>query len=269
LTSAPPPARATTSSKRSVPSTRCIFSSSPGSAGAASIAARTASGVSCRDCAIPDTNCSSIESSNDVCISRAGVAHLTARERLGGALVLADALHLERDAELLEQAAEEQELAGEPDDRRTRRLGDEQLLRRGRHVVFEIAGERLGLEIRDRAPAVLAEPRDRVADLLRLRPADLERAHAQHHRREPAVALGLASRRAATRAGAAARRSGARAAAARRSRRTSPRCRARARCPARSRALGRSHQPIAISTSSAEQTRRSASSMTFPIVEEA
>ena len=70
---------------------------------------------------MPATNCASIESSSEFAISRLAADILPLGERLGGALVLADALHLDADAELLPEPAEEDVLGREPDHRRARR----------------------------------------------------------------------------------------------------------------------------------------------------
>src|SRR5262245_40233281 len=117
--------------------------------------------------------------------------HLRLGVALDRALVLADALVLDVDAELLEQAAVEEVLGREAHEGRVAARRRDHLVRRAREVVRRIA-EALELEHRERALALLAELLDRLADLLRLGPAELERAHAEHHAVEPRVARGLA-----------------------------------------------------------------------------
>ena len=110
------------------------------------------------------------------------------------------------DAELLEQPAEEQILAREPDQRRARRLGDEHLLRGARDVVFEVA--RRTTRPRDTRPC--AGRARRAARSRRGSPAPSpSRSSSARTRSTTAARRGVAlrharARRAATRAGAAA-----------------------------------------------------------------
>ena len=99
-----------------------------------------------RASAMPAMNWVSIESSSRSACSRYGSLISRRDEALGGALVAADLRHLHGDAEAIPQAAEEQVLLRETEDRGAAAGRDVELLRRARDVVLEVRAEALDLE---------------------------------------------------------------------------------------------------------------------------
>ncbi len=119
------------------------------------------------------------------------IGHLGFREALDGALVLADSLVLDLDADLLEEAAQEQILGGQTDEGIARSGSHVDLVGSGRDEVLEVGTVFLDLEIGDGSPTPLREPGDRRPDLVGLPPADTDRANPEHDCGESLVALRL------------------------------------------------------------------------------
>ena len=121
--------------------------------------------------------------------------HLLVGDHVAEGLVLADLLDVHLDVELVPDAAEEDVLPDQAAERR--RAGRRQVDGVGRagDVVLERAVGELLLQVGAQRLTAVPKAEESVADVLRLRPADLERAHANDHARDAAVVSGLADDR--------------------------------------------------------------------------
>ena len=153
--------------------------------GPRSTSARTSSGVRPRPSAIARTYWSKrLPTSASIC-SRCGSVKPDLRELVRRVLVLADALELRLDPELVEGALVERHLRGEARHVEHRGRGGRDLRAARGEEVLLVARE---LEVRPGGLAAAAEAHERVAQLLDAGPAGVHRAHAQQeplHRRVP------------------------------------------------------------------------------------